>query len=165
MVFNRRNYLGRKVQRHRYSVQVKLKNTEIARQIQLTRKQAGASGTILYNFHALMDNRALANSLTAEFGQTALVPACPWLGSTPPASPDLQVVSSKPLQIRWPPGEGEPARWWVLQYQTRAGSQTEILSAEKRARNFKGGEPEAIAVTAVSRTGVASAAAVVIRGN
>lgn len=143
----------------------KLKNDEIARQIQLTRKQAGASGTILYSFHWLMDNRTLANSLAAEFAQPALVPACPWLGSIPPSSPSLKVVSSKPLQVRWTPGEGEPVRWWVLQYQTRTGWQTEILAAEQRARNFKGGDPQAIAVTAVSRTGVASAAAVVARDN
>ncbi len=143
----------------------KLKNDEIARQIQLTRKQAGASGTILYSFHWLMENRTLANSLAAEFAQPALVPACPWLGSIPPSSPSLKVVSSKPLQVRWTPGEGEPVRWWVLQYQTRTGWQTEILAAEQRARNFKGGDPQAIAVTAVSRTGVASAAAVVARDN
>jgi hypothetical protein len=143
----------------------KLKNTEIARQIQLTRKQAGASGTILYSYHALTDNRGLANSLTAEFRQVALVPASPWLGSKPPASPSLKVVSSNPLQVRWTSGESEPVRWWVLQYRTRAGWQTEILSAEKRARNFKGGEPESIAVTAVSRTGVASGPAVVTRSN
>lgn len=141
----------------------KLKNTEIARQILLTRKQARATGNILYSFSALTDNRVLANSLTAEFRQTALVPASPWLGSKPPASPSLQVVSSKPLQVRWTSGEGEPVRWWVLQYQTRAGWQTEILSAEKRAHNFKGGEPQSIAVTAVSRTGIASSPAVVIR--
>ncbi len=143
----------------------KLKNTEIAHQIQLTRKQAGASGNILYSFHALADNRVLANSLTAEFRQTALAPASPWLGRKPPATPSLKVVSSKPLQVRWTSGEGEPVRWWVLQYQTSAGWQTEILSAEVRARNFKGGEPASIAVTAVSRTGVASAAAAVARGN
>jgi hypothetical protein len=143
----------------------KLKNMEIARQIQLTRKQAGASGTILYSFAALMKNRVLANSLMAEFRQTALVPASPWLGSKPPASPSLQVVSAKPLQVRWISGEGEPVRWWVLQYQTSAGWQTEILSDEERARNFKGGEPESIAVTAVSRTGVASIATVITRSN
>ena len=143
----------------------KLKNTEIARQIQLTRKQAGASGTILYSFHALVDNRVLANSLTAEFKQTALVPASPWLGNKPPVSPSLKVGSSKPLQVRWTSGEGEPVRWWVLQYQTRAGWQTEILSAEKRARNFPGGEPESIALTAVSRTGIASVTTAVIRDN
>jgi len=143
----------------------KLKNTEIARQIQLTRKQAGASGTILYSFRALTDNRVLANSLTAEFRQAALVPTSPWLGSRPPASPSLKVVSSKPLQVRWSSGEGEPVRWWVLQYQTRAGWQTEILAAEKRAKSFRGGEPESIAVTAVSRTGISSLATVVIRDN
>ncbi len=143
----------------------KLKNTEIARQIQLTRKQAGASGTILYGFNALIDNPVLANSLTAEFRQTALVPASPWLGNKPPLSPSLKVVSSKPLQVRWASGEGEPVQWWVLQYQTRAGWQTEILSADKHARSFKGGEPESIAMTAVSRTGIASGTVVVVRGD
>ena len=143
----------------------KLNNDEIGRQIQLTRKQAGASGTILYSFHWLMNNRALANSLAVEYGQTALVPACPWLGSTPPRSPRLRVGPSQPLEVRWTPGEGEPARWWVLQYQTRTGWQTEILSASQRARNFPEGEPESIAMTAVGRTGMASAAAVVVRGN
>ena len=141
----------------------KLKNDEIARQIRLTRKQPGASGTILYSFHSLTDSSALAQSLRAEYGQRALVPACPWLGSTPPNSPRLTVVSAKPLQVCWTPGEGEPARWWVLQYQTSAGWQTEILPADQRARNFQGEEPDSIAVTVVSRTGVAGGAVVVVR--
>jgi uncharacterized lipoprotein YddW (UPF0748 family) len=143
----------------------KLKNTEIARQIQLTRKQAGASGTILYSFHGLMNNRVLADSLAAEYRQPALVPACSWLGSSPPPSPSLEVMSLKPLQVRWTTGKGEPVRWWVLQYQTLAGWQTEILPAESHTRNFKGVEPEFFAVTGVSRTGMASAAAVVARRN
>lgn len=143
----------------------KLKNDEIARQIQLTRKQTGASGTILYSSHWLRDNRTLANSLAAEYAQPALVPASPWLGSTAPPVPSLTVLSSQPVQARWTPGKGEPTRWWLLQYRTQAGWQTQILPADQRTRNFKGGDPHSIAVTAVSRTGMSSAAAVVARRN
>lgn len=141
----------------------KLKNDEIARQIRLTRKQTGASGTILYSFHWLMDNQPLAHSLRTEYAQTALVPASPWLGNKPPSAPVLSVVSSSPLQVRWTPGKGEPVRWWVCQYQTRSGWQTEILSAEQRGRRFQGDEPQSIAVTAVSRTGISSTAVVLER--
>ncbi len=141
----------------------KLKKDEIARQIRLTRKQSGAGGTILYSFHWLKDNRALASSVKAASGQKALVPASPWLGSNPPARPSLNVGASKPLQVRWTPGAGESVRWWVFQYQSATGWQTEILPADQRARTFKGDDPQTIAVTAVSRTGVAGAAAVVAR--
>ena len=141
----------------------KLKNDEIARQIEITRKRSGASGTILYSFHWLMENRSLANSLTTEYGHPALIPASPWLGSTPPNSPSLKVVSCKPLQVRWTPGKGEPVRWWLLQYQTRAGWQAEILSVKQRTRNFMAGDPQFIAVTALSRSGVTSVAAVIAR--
>ena len=82
----------------------KLKYDEIARQIQLTRRQAGAGGNILYSFHWLMDNHPLASSLKSEYRESALVPASPWLGGTPPPKPNLKVVSSPPLQIRWLPG-------------------------------------------------------------
>ena len=143
----------------------KLKHDEIARQIELTRKQSGAGGNILYSFHWLMDNRTLANSLAAEYSQTALVPASPWLGSTPPAAPSVKVGSGRPVQVRWSPGKGEVARSWVLQYQTRSGWQTEILPANQRTRSFPDGDPQTIAVTAVSRTGVAGPAGVVARGN
>ncbi len=74
------------------NVGAKWKPEEIARQIQVVRNQPGASGEIIYHLRNLLENRALADVLRAQYPQPALVPASPWLDSIPPDQPKLTVT-------------------------------------------------------------------------
>ena len=71
------------------NVGTKWRPDEIARQMQIVRRQPGVGGEIFYHLRNLLDNRALADVVRAEYPQPALVPASPWLDSTPPDKPKL----------------------------------------------------------------------------
>ncbi|HTX21980.1 MAG TPA: family 10 glycosylhydrolase [Candidatus Aquilonibacter sp.] len=129
---------------------------EIARQIEIIRAQPGASGEIFYHLKDLVDNPALADILRAKFAQPALVPASPWLDSTPPDKPKLVVAeyTRDHLLVRWENSGGEPAWLWVLQFR---GSDdvwtTEILPAGRATATFLNPMPEVISIRAVDRAG------------
>jgi uncharacterized lipoprotein YddW (UPF0748 family) len=136
--------------------------SEILQQIQLARKQPVSAGHAHYSMKHLQNNAALTRALLGgPYDGPALIPAMPWFGKTPPTRPRIKVASKQPLQINWTPGEGEQARWWLLQYKTVSGWRAEILPADQRARNFKGADPEVIALTAISRAGITGPGAVI----
>jgi uncharacterized lipoprotein YddW (UPF0748 family) len=127
---------------------------EIARQIKLTRSQPGSGGEIFYHLRNLADNPALANVVRAEYMQTALVPASPWLNSVPPDKPKLNIGESRAgLRFQWEPSGGKPAWLWILQYRTNEVWATEILPAGQTTRTFENFRPDLVAVSAVDRTG------------
>lgn len=133
---------------------------EIVRQIQLTRKQPGASGEIHWSMKALLNNqRGVADALARDvYAQPALAPAFPWLDSTPPPAPKLGVTSEGRSGARatWAAGAGEAVWLWVLQSRAGGAWQTEILPASQTSRAFS--TAEAVALTAVDRCGNTSAA-------
>lgn len=137
---------------------------EIARQINLTRRQPGASGEIFYHLRSLTDNPALAATVRAAYSQPALVPASPWLNSLRPAQPKFTRVedSRSALSVRWEP-VGEPAWLWVFQFRTNEVWTTEILPAGQTVRTFEHFKPDLIAVSAVGRTGNQSLSEVIKR--
>ena len=63
--------------------------------MQIVRRQPGVSGEIFYHLRNLFDNHALTDVVRAEYPQPALVPASPWLDSTPPDKPKLTIVESR----------------------------------------------------------------------
>src|ERR1039458_859311 len=89
-----------------------------------------------------------------QYGQSALVPASPWLASLPPVKPKLMVVenSRSSLRVNWETA-GKTAWLWILQYRTNEGWATEILPAHQRAGTFENSKPDVIAVSAVDRVG------------
>jgi uncharacterized lipoprotein YddW (UPF0748 family) len=135
---------------------------EIGRQIQIVRKQSGASGQIIYHLRTALENRALADVVRAQYSQPALVPASPWLDSTPPDKPRLMVMENNrySLRVRWETAGGEPARLWVLQFRTNDVWTTEILPADQTAWAFGNSSPDLIAISSVDRVGNEGAAAV-----
>jgi uncharacterized lipoprotein YddW (UPF0748 family) len=138
----------------------KFSANEIARQIQIIRAQPGASGEIFYHLQNLVDNPALAEILRAQFNQPALVPASPWLGSTPPDKPILTATSEKSsrLIVRWENSGVEPVWIWVFQFRaTNDVWTTQILPANQTNHVFENSNPEAISIRAVDRVGNLSA--------
>ena len=122
--------------------------------MQIVRRQPGVSGEIFYHLRNLFDNRALADVVRAEYLQPALVPASPWLDSTPPAKPNLSIGESRAgLRFEWATSGNEPAWLWVLQFRINGVWTTEILPANQTARTFSDSKPDLIAVSAVDRVG------------
>jgi hypothetical protein len=127
---------------------------EIDRQIKVLRTQPAARGEIFYHLRSITDNPALAAAVRAEYAQTALVPASPWLDSTPPDKPKLSLGESRAgLRFQWALAGGEPAWLWVLQYRINEVWTTEILPADQTSRVFFNSQPEVISVRAVDRAG------------
>lgn len=134
------------------NVGTKWKPDEITRQMQIIRRQAGVSGEIFYHLRNLVENRVLADVVRAEYPQSALAPASPWLDSVPPARPKLTVtVEYSGARAHWENSGGEPAWLWVLQFRTDGVWTTEILPANQKGWAFDHLQPEVIAVSAVDR--------------
>ena len=128
---------------------------EIARQIQITRAQTGASGEIFYHLKDVEDNSALAAILQAQFKQPALVPALPWLAAAPQTAPSLEMEQSGRTgwTAKWQ-SRGEPPQRWVLQFRGTNGAwTTEIFPAGQTDWFFENEAPEIVSVRAVDRLG------------
>jgi uncharacterized lipoprotein YddW (UPF0748 family) len=128
--------------------------TEIARQIKITRDQSGATGEIFYHLRNLSENHALTDVIRAQYPQSALVPASPWLDSTPPDPPKLTIGESRAgWRFQWESFGGKPAWLWILQFRTNEVWTTEILPANEMTRTFFTSEPDVVSISAVDRTG------------
>jgi uncharacterized lipoprotein YddW (UPF0748 family) len=132
--------------------------SEIVNQIETTRRTPGATGTVHFSMKALMQNqKGLADTLrNGLYRHQALVPASPWLDSSPPPAPTL--TQRVPGVFDVAPGDrSEPLRFWAVwarygdewQFETRsAGSSTiEVMPG----RNDK--KLAQVAVAAVDRVG------------
>jgi uncharacterized lipoprotein YddW (UPF0748 family) len=128
--------------------------SEIVNQIKATRRYP-APGHIHWSSMALMKNAPLDAALARDvYQQPALIPASPWLDSTPPPKPKLSVSPwKKTMTIRWENAGAEPARWWVLQCRTNMVWTTEIFPANTSERYRENFQPDAIVIRAVDRTG------------
>ena len=144
------------------------KPEEIANQIALTRKQAGASGNIHWNVSSLMsDAKGLAATLAAQtYTQPALVPASPWLDKIAPPRPavTLQYDAAKDrFEMFWQSTEVEPVGRWLVQTCTGGRWESFVAAAGSKSGNIvkSGGRfPELVSLIAVDRAGNISPAAV-----
>lgn len=139
---------------------------EIPRQIGIARKQSGVTGHLHWNMKNLSRNRELNETLARGlYTEPALIPASPWLGSTPPARPSLHAAekSGGAVKISWKPGDAGKPRLWVLQTRRAGRWTTLILPGDERSHVAAGSAPDAIAVSAVDRVGNLSSPATVIR--
>jgi len=127
---------------------------EIARQLQIVRARPAGRGEIFYHLRNLTDNPALGSVVRMDYQQPALVPASPWLNSTPPGKPGLAAGESRAgVRFQWGISGNEPAGWWVLQYRANDVWTTEILPGNQTSRVFFDFHPALVAVSAVDRTG------------
>ena len=129
---------------------------EITRQIEITRRQPGATGNVHFSMKALMeDDRGMAQALAAEsYQEPALVPASPWLSGGLPDSPRATLRQTK-LSFRMPDGSSP---WlWAIQTRSTDGWQLKILPGHVGECELFGqtgaDAPSHVAVTAVNRLG------------
>lgn len=131
---------------------------EIAAQVDLVQRHAGAGGHIHFSMKALVQSAPLADLLAGTLYEgPALVPPTPWLDGTPPGAPQVAVahIGDRPVLQIVPPS-GEPVWQWVVR--TRYGErwQVDILPGWKVAFPLElraGTYPQAVAVSAVDRLG------------
>jgi uncharacterized lipoprotein YddW (UPF0748 family) len=146
--------------------------SEISRQIAELRDArigtADAPGHVHFRMGALTaDGNRLAAALVETYQERAIVPAFPWLGAAVPAAPQVSVVGTDgPATFAVAPGDTTAVRWWLIQTRGRDGIWATTLrpAGEGRlgASAFGTAEPDEIAVTALSPTGMASAPTIVV---
>lgn len=143
---------------------------EEAREIELTRRQGGASGEILWHAKPLLRKTdPVADVLQNQiYAAPALVPPSPWLGADVPSQPLLRgALEQGELKLNWKSGGG--AVWqWVLQKEAAGHWATEILAGDKTGETIQSGParplPAAVALFAVDRLGNVSSGAMYRQG-
>jgi uncharacterized lipoprotein YddW (UPF0748 family) len=129
---------------------------EIPNQVRATHTRSNA-GNFLYNttWTLKQNNGVVANSLSSDlYKDAALIPAMPWLDSSPPPAPTVS-VSGGTLQIT--PGAGEMARWWALRIHS-ASWVTRIVFGDERSVSLDAAT-DRVLVQAVDQAGNVSVAA------
>jgi hypothetical protein len=117
---------------------------EIARQIEATRNQPGASGNIFFTANDLLSNsKGVTDALAAAYQEPALIPASPWLDKTPPEKPALHLglrfdAPANTLTATWQPKDSQTVEHWVVR--SRMGGQWKIaiLPGEQTALDIAG---------------------------
>jgi uncharacterized lipoprotein YddW (UPF0748 family) len=141
---------------------------EITGQIELLRTRPAATGHVHFSMVPLLKNsRGLNDALAAgPYANAALVPATPWLDSTPPPAPALAVNAAAnpgvPAILVITPGAGEAAANFAiwLRYgddQWRFSVQPAGAPSFALVADAKLGAPDRVVVTAVDRLGNESA--------
>ncbi len=142
--------------------------SEITAQIDLSRKQAGASGHIHWNMSALTKNKGgIAEELArASYAQPALMPA---IRASEGAVPRLKVTAKAAkggTRFNWTASSSDPVRWWVVQTRRNGKWQAQILPADSRAIEVPAPPPDAFSVRAQDRFGnIGEPAVVALGGN
>lgn len=95
--------------------------TEIESQIFAVRRRSAAdqstsSGHVHFGFRSLQNNsRNISRQLSAKhYAQAALIPAFPWLDSTPPPQPVVTLQDESVGRVRLKPGIGESVRMFAI---------------------------------------------------
>jgi uncharacterized lipoprotein YddW (UPF0748 family) len=145
------------------SSQRRIPSQEIVDEVDTMRVRGGDLGHIHFNASALMKNPdSLDEKLSSRYMNPALVPASPWLGAQPPSRPTIATgrdAATNEAIVRFAPAKGEIVWLWTVRA-SRDGMWTdEILPGWLRSHQLAGAIPDSVRVTAVSRTGVESAAA------
>lgn len=132
-----------------------VRSDELADQIGLIRAASQSPGFVLYSFRQLRrDLVAVGGVLRGLQTELVLAPASPWLDATVPPSPVAEFERKRGLAVRWE--KSEAVRFVVVQVRSRAGWRTHaIVGAEVGVCEIPDGATS-VALTAISRTGVAS---------
>ena len=132
------------------------KNSEIVKQIQISRNLAGSLslGNIFFSMTGIKENRqGIADQFRTDYPTPALVPIMSWQSSiTPPPPKNLKFMDGK---LNWEAGDSQPVRSWTLYSQNSNNWIIQrILSA---GTTFATVPPGTYAVCAVDRLGNESA--------
>ncbi len=137
--------------------------TEIANQIDITRKMRGADGQIHWSMKALMRNQGGVSSLLERrvYDDLALIPPSPWLDPNAPGRPDADKQrEAKGIRYSWrPASENDGVARWLVQARFGNSWRNEVLPAEASSREYsaRSGAPDEFAVSAIDRYGNVSA--------
>jgi hypothetical protein len=143
--------------------------SEIPRQITSTRQASAsandAAGHIHFRMAALKARGGAEGALLARgvYASPALVPAFPWLGATPPATPTIRRLTEGALDLVFAPGDTMPVRCWLVQIRDAKNNWTALLRDRAddtlNSSDLPNGftQPTQIAVSAIGASGVASA--------
>ena len=165
--WHQQNKLGRHLWPGNYASRVAIPELgdwsvdEITQQIEITRRQPGATGNVHFSMKALMeDARGLAAALASgPYQEPALAPASPWLGDERPQRPTASHSQGK---LRFSMGDDTSPWLWVVQTRSADGWHTKILPGHlgeyDLAGQTKSRAPLQVAVTAVNRLGQAGPA-------
>ncbi|HEX3626785.1 MAG TPA: family 10 glycosylhydrolase [Verrucomicrobiae bacterium] len=147
-----------------YVAGTKFPVTEIARQIQATRLQRGASGEIFFEMRSFITNPSLAGAVESQYTEPALVPASPWLETAELGRPDLGVKEAgNDLTVQWAlRGSPAPAKWLVQYCGPDFVWKTIILPGPQTTQSFSF-SPQVISVRAMDRADNLSPAGVIGR--
>ncbi|HTA29613.1 MAG TPA: family 10 glycosylhydrolase [Candidatus Cybelea sp.] len=139
---------------------------EVGREIELTRRQSGAVGEILWHARPLLhDAERVAEILQNQvYAASALVPPSPWLSSDTPNQPLLQAaVNAGELKLNWK-SSGLAIWQWVLQKKSGGHWAAEILPGVKTSESIPAGPggtlPETVMLFAIDRFGNISSGAI-----
>lgn len=134
---------------------------ELVGQVEATRAQGEATGTVHFSFKALAEGRPLGAALAEVYAEPALVPPSPWLDSDAPRPPRIAVEERRSgREVTLAPAPGEAVRHWVVRTR-RGGAWTWSLAPGTTLTVGLAEDAEAVAVSAVDRSGNESAATVV----
>jgi hypothetical protein len=141
---------------------------ELVRQIRHTQSTFGADGNIHFSMQALMPSRhGMGEALRdGVYREPALVPASPWLGGAPPPRPIVRLSdSSNGIEAHFLPGDEAEVWIWAIRSFVDGRWITEFVPGRRRSlllpTGYGGRMPEAVAVSAVERTGLEGEVAVV----
>jgi uncharacterized lipoprotein YddW (UPF0748 family) len=140
---------------------------EIIDEIDTTRARGSGTGHIHFNMTALMkDPDSLNEKLAVVYAEPALIPASPWLGAKKPGKPVIKLTRDKATDeptISLTPAQGEKVWLWTVRTYDGSRWTSEVLPGWLRSHRLPVVSPARVVVTAVSRTGVESVAASVVR--
>jgi uncharacterized lipoprotein YddW (UPF0748 family) len=141
-----------------------LSSQEIVAQIDTMRARGGNIGHILFNTKAVMNNpEGLTDKLRASYAEPALVPASPWLGATPPGKPIVALgrdAATGEYSLKLALVSGDRPWLWTVRSEADGAWTTEVLPGSIKVHRLTAARVDRAYVTAVSRTGVESPAAV-----
>ena len=138
---------------------------EIVEQVRDTRASGVSGGVVHYSFKALAASRPLGGDLAQQvYAEPALVPASPWLDATPPRAPRVALEARTGGQeVVFEPAPGEAVQTYVVR--TRRGAQWRWSLQPGSAQSMRlGPGAEAVAVSALDRSGNESRATIVTVG-
>ncbi|MBK8098480.1 MAG: family 10 glycosylhydrolase [Planctomycetes bacterium] len=130
---------------------------ELAQQIELIRTQDRAPGHIHFSFKALRSDAPNVGGALRQrvYPAPALVPAATWLPGTAPPTPTAQVQRTDAgLAVSWTPAT--TARWHAVQAIVERKWRTIAVVGGDTGSTVVPGSAQAIALTAVGNTGLAS---------
>jgi uncharacterized lipoprotein YddW (UPF0748 family) len=131
--------------------------SEIVDQVLYTQRTAGATGNILFSMKALFPGAAdLADSLATEaYPAQAIVPASPWLDSGHTIASHISVnrIGESYRLLISEEGEGQAAFLWAVRALRGNKWTLSVLPGWKTSMEFGHSRPDAVAVSAISRTG------------